>query len=108
LPCPACASAPNPNLGARCVEGRCQVFDVQRVPEYSSCQSNGDCVLRNGVECCECGGDGWVAVSRTGGTALVQAMCAPNSACAGCAPVPPPALITTCFQNACSTTFLIP
>ena len=107
LPCPACATATNPNLGARCVLGRCQVFDVQKVPEYSSCQATSDCVLRNGVGCCECGGNGWVAVSQSGNAALGRDECAPNSACPACAPVPPPGTFATCIGNACNVQVLV-
>jgi hypothetical protein len=101
LPCPACATTANPNLGARCVQSHCQVFDVQKVSEYSSCQAPSDCVLRNGAGCCECGGNGWISVSQSGNAALRRDECAPNGACLTCAPVPPTGAVPVCVGGVC-------
>jgi hypothetical protein len=108
LPCAACATIENPYVAARCVQGRCEVFDVQKVPEYSACQSVSDCVLRAGLACCECGAMTWVAVSQSGRSALADVLCAANSACPECQPVPPKSTVLQCNNNACNMTYLIP
>lgn len=61
--CPACPSAPNPYVSARCVEERCQLVDVT---EQADCQTHDDCQLVS-KDCCECPEDprsGFVAMSK--------------------------------------------
>jgi hypothetical protein len=101
-PCDPCIPAPKPFFGARCTNGRCEVFDVRQVPEFSKCGVDGDCRLRKGLDCCECGAPGeWTAVSNSGEAPLSQAVCAPMTACDDCAPTPPPGLKAVCTMNHC-------
>jgi hypothetical protein len=101
--CPACLMGTNPNIGARCVQGHCQPFDVRNVVDYTSCQQDTDCVLRAGLGCCTCGGPtaGWVAVSAAGAKAIEQAECTPDSGCAACVPTPPTNLRAACSSHSC-------
>ena len=104
--CPAIAcpvAPPNPGIAARCVAGKCQAFDVTKVPEFSACGPDNACELRAGLGCCICGAanSGWVAVSRTGEQAIAAAECAPNTACLDCLPVPPPRTLASCTNHVC-------
>ena len=104
IACPLCIAAPNPNLGARCEADRCAPFDVRRVPEYSACMSDADCMLRPGVGCCACGvgTSDWIAVSHSGARALSSAVCDPVAPCPPCGPPPPPPeLRAVCANNVC-------
>ena len=108
-PCDACIPAPKPFFGARCVSGRCQVFDVRQVPEFSKCGVDTDCRLRKGLSCCECGSTGeWTSVSIFGQMPLTAAVCAPMSACLDCAPTPPPGLKAVCTMNHCDLAAIKP
>jgi hypothetical protein len=108
VPCPRCAAFPNLYIGARCVNARCESFDVRKVPDFSACTSDADCRLRKGLECCECGAMGeWTAVSVKGQMALPDAVCAPGAACDACAPVPPQSLIAVCNAGHCETSYLL-
>jgi hypothetical protein len=108
LPCPACAGVANPDIGAECVSSRCQLFDVKTTPAFSACMTPADCVLRLGLDCCECGSmGGWVSVSHAGEKALSQAVCAPNTACAECAPVPPKDDLPQCSAGFCNISVLL-
>ena len=108
--CPNCAGIENPNIAARCVSGKCEAFDVRKVPEFSACDAQNTCQLRLGLGCCVCGAGGgassqpWVAVSGSGEGALTQAECAPNTACADCLPVPPDNLLAACMSGVCQVT----
>jgi hypothetical protein len=104
--CPAIAcpvAPPNPGIAARCVAGKCQAFDVTKVPEFSACGPDNDCHLRAGLGCCICGAanSGWVAVSKTGEQAISAAECAPNTACLDCLPVPPARTLASCTNHVC-------
>jgi hypothetical protein len=106
MPCPRCATAPNPYIGARCVNSRCQAFDTRQVPEFSKCALASDCRLRKGLECCECGSlDDWTAVSIAGQAALTATVCAPMSACPDCAPQPPANMKAVCNGGHCEVAF---
>jgi hypothetical protein len=108
-PCPKCATAPNPYIGARCVSSHCQAFDTRQVPEFSMCTVNDDCRLRKGLDCCECGSTGeWTAVSFAGEAALDQAVCAPMTGCLDCLPVPPPSTTAVCVQGHCEIAVITP
>jgi hypothetical protein len=101
--CPACAMGVNPNIAARCIQGRCQPFDVRLDPEYSACQIDTDCHLRDGLGCCVCGATGgWVALSQRGGAAIPAVECAPNTACASCLPLPPMGMTAICSNSVCT------
>jgi len=104
--CPAIAcpvAPPNPGIAARCVAGKCQAFDVTKVPEFSACGPDNACELRAGLGCCICGSAnaGWVAVSKTGEQAIAAAECAPNTGCLECIPVPPPRTLASCTNHVC-------
>src|SRR5262249_25102624 len=62
IACPRCAGSPNLYIGARCLNGRCALFDTRETPAFSACARDTDCRLRKGLECCECGAAGeWTA-----------------------------------------------
>jgi hypothetical protein len=105
--CPGCGLDPNPSLGARCVAGHCEAFDVRQVPEYSACSVNEECRMRKGLDCCECGTAPWTAVSVKGASALDAAMCAPGTVCNDCAPVPPAGVIVGCISGHCDFSVLL-
>lgn len=70
-------------FGARCNAGSCEIYDV-RVSELSACETDDDCRLRSGLNCCEgCVNGNWVAVSSDFDR-VYDALC-------GGAPVPCPA-----------------
>ena len=65
--CGACAAddgePERPYYGARCTNRQCELFDVRNT-EIAHCESDSDCVLREGLECCQCASAGpWVAVN---------------------------------------------
>jgi hypothetical protein len=102
--CPAIACLPVAQnyIGARCVAGHCQAFDVRQVPEFSACGTDNACQLRAGLGCCICTPNPtWVAVSASGEKALTAAECAPNTACLDCLPVPPPKTLASCTNHVC-------
>jgi hypothetical protein len=102
--CPAiaCPIAQNNNIGARCVAGHCQAFDVRMVPEFSACGPDNVCHLRAGLGCCTCTPNPtWVAVSQSGEQALTAAECAPNTGCLDCVSVPPPRTLAQCTNHVC-------
>jgi hypothetical protein len=102
VPCPRCATAINPYIGALCGGTHCKAFDTRLVPEFSKCSTENDCRLRNGLDCCECGSQGpWTAVSIDGQAAINAAVCAPQTGCPDCAPVPPPGMRAVCVQGHC-------
>jgi len=103
MPCPKCPTMENPNIAARCVNSRCEAFDVRKVPDYSACAFDSDCRLRGGLTCCErCSSDGpWVAVNVSSEPALKGALCIPNTACPPCIPVPPAGMRAICSKGVC-------
>ena len=100
--CPACPTGNNPNIAARCVTNRCEAFDIRKVPEYSGCAVDGDCRLRKGLACCECGAmDDWVAPNVSSEPALSAALCVAGTVCPPCAPVPPVGMRAVCKVGTC-------
>jgi hypothetical protein len=104
-----CVLEPNPNLGATCQAGRCTGFDVRRIAELSACQSDSECVLREGAGCCEgCGGGewSWVALRKDSGGALSNLVCGSGpGACPPCMPPPPPdTKRAACVAGRCEVT----
>jgi hypothetical protein len=98
---PACLQ--NPLIAAKCVDGRCDAFDVRQVPAYSACQTDQDCKLRSALGCCTvCIGQQWVAVRSSAEQAIKDAMCAPNVACPDCQPTPPANAVAICLKGSCT------
>jgi hypothetical protein len=90
---------------ATCREGACVVTDV-RETDLTKCSTSGDCVLRDGAECCEhCDGQGIVALNRA--ARLDDLVCAmPRPSCPPCVPIIPMNLVPLCTSNRCSVGFL--
>jgi hypothetical protein len=105
IACPPCVGSIDPHLVARCEAGRCRGFDVRTDPTYTGCATNDQCILRKGLACCECQATGeWVALNGTGSKKIVNDVCAPNTACPGCVPVPPPMTTAVCRAGICERT----
>jgi len=86
----------NPNIGARCVNNRCEAFDVRLVPEFSQCTSDTECSLRPSVNCCGC--NAWIAVSAKGVSTLPEAVCSSRGTlCLRC-PAPPQGMTPACVK----------
>lgn len=103
-PCPGCPTASNPDLFAYCEAGQCVGADV-RVHELSACQSDSECVLRAGLECCECGSDGISALRADAVGSLQQLVCVPDEACDDCAPVFPDNAVASCVEGHCRVVY---
>lgn len=102
VPCPACASQPNPNLFAYCEAGQCVAADVT-TNFVSACVSDADCHLRNGSACCEqCTGslDQLIAVSVANN--LPALLCGPNDGCPKCLPSYPIDAVAICSAGHCA------
>lgn len=108
--CPdvACGACPpydgepeRPYYGATCTNQRCELMDV-RDTELGTCAADGDCRLRRGLECCECGGDGpWVAISNQP-LAVANLLCGAPLACdQTCDRSPPEDLRASCVAGRC-------
>jgi hypothetical protein len=103
MPCPKCPTIVNPNIAARCVNNRCQAFDVGKVPEFSACSFDSDCRLRGGLACCEpCSSDLWVALNVSSEMALRSAVCNGPIACPPCIPIPPAGMRPVCKTGYCA------
>lgn len=104
--CPNCLGFDHANIAARCVAGRCQVFDVRKDPAISGCADISDCTLRFGSGCCEsCSQDTVIAVSVKGQTTLTSQVCPADGTrppCPGCAPRPDPNTKAACVQGTCT------
>ncbi|MBE7485145.1 MAG: hypothetical protein HS104_34905 [Polyangiaceae bacterium] len=92
IACPGCVSFDNPNYLALCRAGQCTAVNL-RDDSLSACQSDSDCRVRWGSDCCEdCGGgnpDQLVAYNKD--KSLEAEVCNPNDgACPPCAPPPYP------------------
>lgn len=98
--CPACAGTWDPRLFAACDAGACQVGYLPTSP-LSACAQDADCVLRAGLGCCECDGGAWVALAAAKIPDLLDAVCAPMTACDLCQPQPPPELSAACDAGRC-------
>jgi hypothetical protein len=99
IPCPKCATQPNPNLFATCRQGRCVAADA-RTDAVSACQQSSDCVLRYGMGCCEStcmGTEGELTcVSVTGFQAIHSELGCDSVACDACLPVYPMFAVPLC------------
>jgi hypothetical protein len=99
VPCPKCASTPNPNLFATCQAERCVAADA-RTDAVSACQKDSDCVLRYGMGCCESTCQGTEAdltcVSVTGFQAAHTALGCDSVACDACLPTYPMFAVPLC------------
>lgn len=97
--CPDCVTFDNPSLGARCEAGRCQGYDVRRLP-LSECASDAQCRVRT-RDCCECGGAtdraSLVAV-RVGSDDYATLIC-DDLACPECAPAYPSSVEAFCAPD---------
>ncbi|MCC6213823.1 MAG: hypothetical protein IT376_03070 [Polyangiaceae bacterium] len=112
IACPGCVSADDPSFFAACRDGECRALDL-RHDQLSECQSDSDCRVRWGTDCCEdCGGgptDRLVAYSARAN--LEAEVCPPNGgACPPCAPPPyPPYVLPYCGPDAhCAWTIVGP
>jgi hypothetical protein len=102
LPCPACATVPDPNLFAYCAGASCAGADL-RTDAASACTQASDCVLRLGSACCEpCSGDTSQVVAVNKVNDLKARLCAPDAACAKCLPQYPPDAAATCDAGHCA------
>ncbi|XXX75471.1 BPTI/Kunitz domain-containing protein [Sorangium sp. So ce134] len=85
---------------AACEAGSCVVLDVRESP-LTECTQDADCILRDGVGCCEeCGGKGIVALNAN---ADLEALVCPEGfgACPPCAPVYPEGMTAVCLEGRC-------
>jgi len=107
----ACSCVPfdgdpqRPYYGARCVNERCQLFDV-RETDLLSCESDADCSVRLGLSCCQCGSADVpvaVAVNRQKFAAMSAELldCAPGQ-CPQCDERPKWPL-AACVEGRCRT-----
>jgi hypothetical protein len=103
-PCPPCVPIIDPNLFARCEGQTCRIADLRTDPTFTKCGTDQDCMLRKGLECCECGAEGgWVAISRVGAMVLASQVCG-GAICPACVPVPPAGTTAVCRNGACTMT----
>ena len=100
-----CMSGNNANLAATCRNSACEGFDVRKVEAFSGCTKDDDCTLRMGLDCCEgCGSSAadLVAVAKTGGPALMKAVCPGGPiGCPACAPQYPDNKKAACVSKHC-------
>jgi hypothetical protein len=102
-PCPKCPTVIDSTLFAYCDldAGACKGARLDDT-RFSECTKPSDCVLRLGLECCECGSTGdWVAVANAKLGELQQVLCTVDEACAKCQPQPPPEYSATCNAGRC-------
>jgi hypothetical protein len=92
MPCPNCASIPDPNFVAACRSGSCTAIDL-RTDAISACTTDADCRLRWGGDCCECGAPLYdlISIASANEAQLDAILCAPATTCTRhCAPSPYP------------------
>lgn len=109
--CGACAPYDGPQerpyYGARCTNQHCELFDVRNT-ELARCNSDGDCLLREGLECCECASAGpWVAVNTQRVLAANFLGCAPGT-CPTCEHASRENLRAGCVDGQCVVTKTAP
>ncbi len=91
---------------ATCRAGQCTVTDVRQT-DLTACSKTEDCVLRDGVECCEGCDEGIVSLNRSADLfALVCSGGAPPPGCAPCVPVIPSSYTPMCIDGRCTVRFL--
>ncbi len=107
VPCPKCASFPNPALVATCEAGRCKLVDLSLEP-LAKCATDADCRLRTNT-CCECGGPTdaghLTAVGKQGG--IESIVCDPGFACDECLPQYPSDAVAVCVDGHCSASYYL-
>ncbi len=106
LPCPQCATSPNPFLQATCGNGTCLALDMRMHPA-AACTIDDECRLRV-TGCCECGGStaSWdlIAINRENEALYAGLVCDPGQACAECAPIYPTDVEAFCAADGhCAT-----
>ncbi len=103
MPCPVCATTPNPSLFAACDDGQCKAVDL-REDEASQCETEADCQVRPAA-CCECGAgtgaDQIVAVNPEKADAFEASLCPEEVACAECAWEAPNEVSVACAGGHC-------
>jgi hypothetical protein len=97
LSCPDCASFPNPQLYAVCLDG-CRAVDVG---EQAACESDVDCRLTS-KDCCDCGGDFSPAGVMAVGRGYTKPEHCAGIGCDECVPSDPPGLRAVCDAGACA------
>lgn len=97
--CPGCASQANPALGVRCDASHCKAFDAAAL---STCQAEGDCLLRHGADCCEkdCSDFTLVAVSKTVAAQISTWTCG-GATCTTCPGDPNSKAYASCQAGLC-------
>jgi hypothetical protein len=103
--CPGCIGLDLGNVAARCVQGRCQLFDVRKEPNVSKCGTDADCVLRYGSRCCwSCTSEDVIAITKDAEQALRSMVCPANGPppCPRCAPQPDPNKTAYCNAGSCA------
>jgi hypothetical protein len=79
------------------------LFDV-RSTDLAHCESDGDCLLREGLECCECASAGpWVAINNQIVATANFLGCAPGT-CPTCEHAPRENLQARCVDKLCTVT----
>ena len=110
VPCPRCATMPNPELIATCREGFCLAMDAG-ADELTACTSSEECVIRT-PECCECGADmtpgALIAIRSDSRRELEELVCDPDSDCPACAPVYPDNVEAVCDDDSHCTALITP
>lgn len=105
-PCPACATAVNPNLFAYCDNGTCKAADASKHP-VSECKADADCSLRYGTGCCQsCGAvdASWLIAVSDGGL-LLSLVCGEDVGCPACVPTYPSDASAICSAGHCAVVF---
>jgi hypothetical protein len=91
IPCPNCATEPNPELVATCIDGRCTGMDIG-TEDFSACTADDECVIRV-PDCCECGADtshsNLIAFRVDAWSTFMQIVCDPMVDCPMCEPIYP-------------------
>lgn len=93
-------------FAAACESGQCTVVDVRESP-LTECEEDADCILRDGVGCCEgCDGTGIVAINRSAD--LLGMVCSDDfGGCPPCAPIIPEDIRAVCSKGRCQREFLV-
>ena len=109
-PEPTCGACPDvtadqklaANYAARCVAGRCEMFDV-RQSEYADCSDGSVCKLTSGFGCCSRCDDAVAAIREDVDpyTALACDDATEIVGCDNCLPSPPPDASAVCVGTRC-------
>lgn len=105
--CPACPSAPNPELVATCEADRCEVVDLG-MDALTECTSSDQCRVRT-VDCCECGGatdpGSLIAIRADREGDYAALVCDLGTGCPECAPVYPSDVSAVCDAGRCTLVY---